>query len=96
MVAAIASATKCVFVLLLKSVHYLADVEELILYRYKDPTKHPRTIPPVPTENICKLGATDRFAVDVSHGKITVSTANGENVEIGDKLIYTDAKHPLK
>ncbi|CDI97282.1 leucyl tRNA synthetase [Echinococcus multilocularis] len=70
-------------------------VEELLLYRYLNPLKDSRAMPPVPTERLSKLHPTDKFLVDASVGSITVSMEGGKVAEVGDKLVYTNAVHPL-
>ncbi|VDM17183.1 unnamed protein product [Hydatigera taeniaeformis] len=70
-------------------------IEKLILYRYLDPVKDSRALPPVPMERLAKLCSTDKFLVDASAGTITIALGNGEIAQIGDKLVYTDNVHPL-
>ena len=70
-------------------------MNELLLYRYLNPTKDSRALPPVPTERLSKLFPTDKFLVNASVGSITISTEGGEIAEVGDKFVYTDAMHPL-
>lgn len=74
---------------------FFLAVGELLLYRYLNPTKDSRALPPVPTGRLSKLCPTDKFLVDASVGSITISIEGGGIAEVGDKLVYTDTMHPL-
>ncbi len=51
-------------------------------------------MPPLPAKALSKLASGDKFAVDVTAGKVALST-NGQSVDIGDQLVYTDARVEL-
>uniref|UniRef100_A0A0R3T4Z1 Leucine--tRNA ligase n=1 Tax=Rodentolepis nana TaxID=102285 RepID=A0A0R3T4Z1_RODNA len=69
-------------------------VDAVELYRFVEPMKDAKILPPIPLERLSKLSPTENFVVDVDSGTISLS-APGGLVKIGDRIIYTDIKHPL-
>ncbi len=70
-----------------------SELSKLDLYRYADPVRGPRTLPPLPADAMIKLQEGDKFAFGAT-GELELRSS-AASAAIGDQLIYADPSKPL-